>query len=380
MKAVTYLSAFMKGWAPSTIIVDEPMQISDDGSSYTLANADKRYRGSVPARVALGSSLNVPAVKTLLYTGLTQVYTLAKRMGVSTLGETSDYGPSFTLGGVDVNLMDMTYVYSVLANQGEQAGMSSVLGLPDGNRSLDPVAVTKVENVSGKTIWQARLRKERIVPANAAYLVTNVLADDRARVSMFGANSAMNLTGRPAAVKTGSSDNTRDLWAIGYTPQLVAGVWVGNANNKEMPGGTSSLIAAPIWRDFMNAALQGQQVIDFPVPDGIQFVEVCVTTGQAPTDGCPGVVREPFLAGRAPAAGEQPRGPSPTPIQETPTPAAASESSPTPTPPATTTPRVQQLTPTLGGATPTNTPRPTRTPNPGNDAEPTPAATSTPAQ
>ena len=365
MKPITYLSAFMKGWNPATIIQDEPLRIQDGDSSYVLNNADLRYRGAVTARTALGSSLNVPAVKALEYAGLPQVYTLAKRMGLTTLEDISNYGPAFTMGGVDVNLLDMTYVYSVFANQGEQAGMPSVLGLPSGSRNLDPVAVLKIENVQGKKIWEAKPRKERIVPANASYLITHILADDGARVSGFGANSALNLQGRKAAVKSGSSDNTRDAWAIGYTPQLVTGVWVGNANNAPMPGATSTFTAAPIWAAFMTAALQGKPVVDFPVPDGVQFVN-----------------GEVYLAGRAPAVP-----PTATPAPATPTPAVSptatpGSATPTATPARTPTP---QTTPTLAPTrtptvavppTRTATPRPEPTDTPRNGA-PTPRANST---
>jgi membrane peptidoglycan carboxypeptidase len=164
---------------------------------------------------------------------------------------------------------------------------------------LDPIAVLKIESSDGKLLWQAKKAKERIVPANTAYLVTDILKDDAARVSMFGANSPLNLAGRPAAVKSGSSDETRDLWAIGYTPQLVTGVWVGNANNKPMTGATSAYVAAPIWNAFMAEALKGKPVMQFAVPAGIEFANVCQTTGQAPTGGCP-TVKEVFLSGRLP--------------------------------------------------------------------------------
>ncbi|HEY7268950.1 MAG TPA: transglycosylase domain-containing protein, partial [Dehalococcoidia bacterium] len=239
MKAITYLAAMMKGWNPSTIVKDEPIKLGSGDDEYTLGNADKVYRGDVPVRTALGSSLNVPAVKALQYAGLENVYQLAAKMGVTSLKEISNYGPAFTLGGVDVNLLDMTYAYSVLAAYGEQAGVDHnehALLNPKGQRPLDPVAVLSVSRDNGQLVYRAKARKERIVPANAAYLLTNVLSDDGARVSMFGANSALNLAGRPSAVKTGSSDETRDLWAIGYTTQLVAGVWVGNADNKPMGG------------------------------------------------------------------------------------------------------------------------------------------------
>jgi membrane peptidoglycan carboxypeptidase len=300
MKPITYLTAFLKGWAPSTMIVDEAIKVPNGDSSYILNNADGRYRGAVPIRVALGSSLNVPAVKTLEFVGLQNVYAAARRMGISTLKDLNNYGPSFTLGGLGTDLLDMTYVYTIFANQGQQAGIDSVLDLPKGSRSFDPVAVLKVESVDGKVLYKAHERSERVVQANAAYLITNILSDDSARVSGFGANSALNLSGRPAAAKSGSSDATRDAWTIGYTPQLVTGVWVGNADNRPMPGATSTNTAAPIWNAFMLFAHEGKAVVNFQVPDGIEFAKVCATTGQAPASDCPKVVDEVFLAGRTP--------------------------------------------------------------------------------
>jgi len=203
-------------------------------------------------------------------------------------------------------------------------------------RPLDPVAVLTVATDGDKILYRAKGRKERIVPANATYLITNVLSDDSARASMFGANSALNLQGRPAAVKTGSSDETRDLWAIGYTTQLVAGVWVGNADNKPM-NGTSSLVAAPIWREFMGAALKDKPVAQFPVPSGIEFAKVCATTGAAPTNSCPKVVTEPFLAGRLPSGAkaekqEQTSQPAVSQPKANPTPAPPQAQQPPPQP------------------------------------------------
>jgi membrane peptidoglycan carboxypeptidase len=346
MKPITYLSAFMKGWSPSTIIVDEPMRISDVESSYVLNNADGRYRGAVQARVALGSSLNVPAVKALEFAGLESVYSLAKRMGLSTLKEISAYGPAFTLGGADVTLLDMTYAFSVFANQGEQAGMGSVQDLPQGSRPLDPIAVLKIETVDGRVLWQAKQRKERIVPANLVAQITNILADDSARVSMFGANSPLNLRGRPAAVKSGLSDNARDAWAIGYTPQLVTGIWVGNANNAPMPGATSTFTAAPIWQSFMTVALQGQPVVGFQAPQPSE-------SERTRSGGL--LTPEPTERPRNRDATPTPRG-----VNSTPTP----QQSPTPT-------RTPQATPTR--QPPRNQdPDPTSTPRRSGQATPTP--------
>ncbi len=290
MKPITYLTAFLKGWSPSTTILDEPIQIDNgvDGK-ITLTNADKVYRGNVTARTALGSSLNVPAVKALRYAGLQNVYNMAKKLGITTFQDVDNYGDAFTLGGADTTLLDMTYVYSVFANQGTQAGMPTVQDLPNGSRSLDPIAVLKIETVDGKVLWQAKQQQTRVIQPNAAYLITNVLSDDKARVSGFGAGSALQLKSRPGAVKTGSSDSTRDAWAIGYTPSLVGGVWVGNANNAPMPGGTSTLLAAPIWNAFMTSALEGTKVEQFDVPEGIRQEngEVFLDDGSKPKTSTP---------------------------------------------------------------------------------------------
>jgi len=300
IKPITYLAAFLKGWSPATMIEDRPLSVTNGGETFVLQNPDGIYRGQVSARQALGNSLNVPAVNTLQYAGLPDVHALAQRMGLTGLQDVSAYGPSFTLGGVDAPLMDMTFAFSVLANYGEQVGMPSVLDLPEGSRPLDPVAVLRVENAKGDVLWQYEPRRERIAPAPQAYLVTNVLSDNAARAQVFGLDSALKLPDRPAAVKTGLSDGPRDTWAIGYTPQLVAGVWVGNTDNSPMPGAISSQTAAPIWHDFMVAALAGQPALAFQPPEGVKSVQVCATTGLLPTRRCKQVVSEVFAAELAP--------------------------------------------------------------------------------
>ncbi len=297
IKPVTYLAAFTKGWSPATLIDDRAMTIRDRSGSFVLGNADNRYRGTVPVRQALGSSLNVPAVKALEYAGLANVYALAGKMGITTLKDLSNYGPSFTLGGVDATLLDMTYVFSVLDDYGEQVGMEPV---EKTTRAVDPIAVLRVEDAHGRVLWEPKRKKERVAAAAQTYQITSVLSDNSARVSMFGPSNALQVPGRKAAVKTGLSDNARDAWALGYTPQLVAGVWVGNADNSPMRGATSGITAAPIWRDFMVAALEGQPALDFPLPSDVRLVQVCESTGLLPTRGCPRVVTEVFLASAAP--------------------------------------------------------------------------------
>jgi len=301
IKPITYLAAFLKGWQPATLLQDRPIAVRDGSRILTITNADGRYHGQVSIRQALANSLNPPAVQALQYAGLEQVASLARRMGLTTLQAPSAYGLSFTLGGFDTTLLDMTFAYTVLANYGEQVGMPTVLDLPEGSRPLDPVPVLKVEDSRGRLLWQYQPRRERIVPAAHTYLITHVLSDDRARSLVFGTDSPLKLD-RPAAVKTGLSDGPRDAWTIGYTPQLVVGVWVGNTDNRPMPGALSVRTAAPIWHDVMEAALASQPVEEFSVPEGVELVQSCATSRLLPLRLCPQVTTEVYLAGSDPDA------------------------------------------------------------------------------
>jgi membrane peptidoglycan carboxypeptidase len=353
IKPVTYLAAFMNGAEPDWTVVDQPIDWGPDGD--VLGNADGWYRGTVQLQQALGSSLNVPAVETLQWVGLDKVKALAKKLGITSIDDDADYGAAFTLGAFDTSLVDMTYVYSTFANQGVQAGISSVLGLPEGNRDLDPIAILKVERDDGKVLWQADITNERVAPADDVYKLSTVLSNDQNRESMFGLNSPLNL-GIPAAVKSGSSDETRDAWTIGYTPSLVTGVWVGNANNDPIPGGTSTYTAAPIWHSFMLTALQGQPVLAFTPPGGND-------QANADKDG--------------------PEQVGPTPAKESPTPRPTQEAKPTKVPTAT--PAIVTATPgTERRPPPTATPRATSTPTPPATAMPTrtpaPSPTRVPTQ
>ena len=271
IKPVTYLAAFMAGAEPDWTVADKPIEWGPNGG--VLGNADGSYRGEVTLSTALGSSLNVPAVETLRWVGLEKVVSLARSLGVSSVEDGSEYGSAFTLGAFDVSLLDMTYVFSTLANGGLQAGVNSVLGLPPGSRALDPVSILRVETEDGEVLWQAGPKTVRVAPAENVHQLTTVLSSDEARSSMFGYGSPLQLP-IPAAVKSGSSDETRDAWTIGFTPGLVAGVWVGNANNDPIPGGTSTYTAAPIWRAFMLTALEGQPVLSFLAPGEERSAEV----------------------------------------------------------------------------------------------------------
>ncbi|HNW14204.1 MAG TPA: penicillin-binding transpeptidase domain-containing protein, partial [Anaerolineaceae bacterium] len=215
----------------------------------------------------------------------------ARRLGISTLVR-NDYGLSLTLGGGEVTLFDMTSAFSVFANNG---------------RRVEPVAITRIEDHKGKIIYESKPREpEQVMRAEHAYLITSILSDAMARAPMFGSDSILNLP-FPAAVKTGTTNEYRDNWTIGYTPDLVTGVWVGNADNSPMVGTSGVSGAAPIWNAFMNSAipyLTGNAPANFTRPEGIVEKEICVYSGAEPSENCTERRRELFAFDQPPPSSE----------------------------------------------------------------------------
>lgn len=301
-KPISYLAAFLKGYSPATMLLDIPSRFPDGANGpYIPQNADGKYRGPVRAREALAQSLNPPAVKTLQFAGLSEVLALAHRLGITDLRAQNRYGLSLTLGGGEVKLLDLTYAYSIFANGGVMAGSSvPPFRQTPGLRVIEPTVIIEVTDPWGNVIEEHyKPRTQRIVPEAETFLLTDVLTDNTARAPMFGANSPLLLSGRPAAVKTGTTNDYRDFWAVGYTPQLAVGVWVGNTNNRPMKPAFSSTTAAPIWNAFMTAALAGKEVKRFAPPPTVEYASVCAVSGQRPTAFCP-VVREVFVKGQTP--------------------------------------------------------------------------------
>jgi membrane peptidoglycan carboxypeptidase len=303
-KPFTYITAFMQlGWGPGTMVLDTPISYPNpDGTMFTPRNPAGDFKGPITIREALGSSLNVPAFKVAMAAGVDNIVTTAKRMGITTL--TGSYGPSITIGGVDVNVLDMTYGYSVFANNGVMKGMPSILDLPEGNRPLDPIAILKVEDSKGEVVYEPERQEERVAPAAYAYLVTNILSDPQAQCATFGCGG-LNI-GRTAAIKTGTSEpyeNSHaigDTWALGYTPDLAAGVWAGNADNSPMYNILSTSISWRALRDFMQAALEGVPDRGFERPDGLVTATVCVPSGKLPTEYCGKTTQDIFAADSLP--------------------------------------------------------------------------------
>lgn len=287
LKPLTYLTAFQidpRVWHPATVLWDVPTTYTEaDGTEFQPQNFDAVFRGPVTIRSALANSMNVPAFNTADRLGLSALLDTMHQIGITTMHDPGAYGPSITLGGGEVSLLDLTFAYAALANGGEMKGHPTTISLPLGFRSLDPVAVLEIRDADGRLLyeWSASGEPERHAVASPAqvYQITDILSDNDARSLLYGSDSLLQI-GRPAAVKTGTAgdpgmdDLRRDYWTVGYTPQLAIGVWVGNADESPMTGGSSVSTAGLIWNRVMIAAHQGVAVEAFPTPGAIHRAAV----------------------------------------------------------------------------------------------------------
>lgn len=281
-KPYVYAAAFKKGMNPATMLVDVTTNFGTFGDKeYAPQNYDGKNRGPLSLRSALQGSLNIPAVKTLLLTGLEDSVRTAESMGITTLKDRSRLGPSIVLGGADVKLLEHTAAYGVFAAGGVKH---------------DIVAILKVEDKDGNVLEEYRpSRGKEVLDAQIAYQINNVLSDDASRVYIFGRNNKLHLPDRPAAGKTGTTQDYRDAWMMGYVPSLAAGVWMGNNDNTEMKGGASgSLLPASVWNEFMRKALEGKPVEEFVRPEGITELSVDKLSGKLPTAYTPETKTEIF--------------------------------------------------------------------------------------
>ena len=285
-KPITYIAGFVQDpeqWNPATLLWDVELDFLDsDGTTFSPENFDGVHRGPVTIRSALANSINIVAFRAADTIGVGQVLDVAHRMGITSLRDPSQYGPSLTLGGGEVALLDLAYAYSVFANNGVMHGKRTILDLPLGYRELDPISILEIRDSKGRLLFrQDGVEARQVIPAPQAYQITDILSDNQARSILYGLQSTLVLD-RPAAAKTGTAgdpnrnDVRRDFWTVGYTPDLVTGVWVGNADNSPMTGGTSSRTAGLIWHDFMLAALERVEPTAFIVPDGLTTAQVHV--------------------------------------------------------------------------------------------------------
>jgi penicillin-binding protein 1C len=265
-------------WTPATVIWDVPSCFGPQQGGYCPRNYDSRFHGPQTMRYALANSYNIPAVKTLQYVTVDRFKQLAGRFGVSfPLTQPEQAGLALALGGVEIPLIDMVRGYSVFANNGKR---------------VDSYAIAKVTRKNGnqeEVVFDATDHPApQVIEPGIAYLITSILSDNAARTPAFGANSPLRLRdGRPAAVKTGTTNDSKDNWTIGYTPQLVVGVWVGNNNNTPMQGTSGVEGAAPIWNQVMTNALAGQPPMPFQPAPTDQQMRICADFGTQDFQECP---------------------------------------------------------------------------------------------
>lgn len=281
IKPVTYLTAFKKGYTPSTMLLDVPTTFPGGVGQpdYAPVNYDGEYRGPMQLRYALGNSINLVAVKLLSLVGIRDMLRTAYDLGITTLEPTNEnlsrLGLSVTLGGGEVRLLELTGAYAAFAN---------------GGRSVEPIAILKVEDKDGNVLEEIKPDPEKmrqVITPEQAFLVSDILSDNAARALVFGERSALIVPGRTVAVKTGTTNDRRDNWTIGWTAnQVVAGVWVGNNDNtpmKEVSSGVTG--AAPIWRRILQLALHDLPNATFNPPPGITTAQVDSVSGYAAHDG-----------------------------------------------------------------------------------------------
>lgn len=253
-KPVVYSAAFAKGYTPETVLYDVVTTFKTDAKDYAPRNYDGREYGPLTMRRALAGSLNIPAVKTLYLAGVGRVLDQAEKMGYSTFADRSRFGLSLVLGGGEVKLLEHANAFGVFARDGEYVPTAAIL---------------KVEDVDGNVLeeWQ-QPDGDRVIDAQVARQVVDVMSDNAARAYIFGANSPLILKDRVVAAKTGTTNDWHDGWTMGYTPSIVAGVWVGNNNNAAMKrNADGSFVAAPIWNAFMTRAHAGKPVESFIEPE-----------------------------------------------------------------------------------------------------------------
>jgi len=285
---------------PASLILDIPTCFDVLGQKrYCPNNYDGQFHGATQVRFALGNSYNVPAVKTLALNGLENFVATASAMGITTFKDPKNYGLSLTLGGGEVKMVDMAVAFGVLANAGIKQPLYSI---------------QKVEDYAGKVLEEHRVEEEqKIISGETSYLISHILLDNNARQAMFGQSSYLVVKNHPeVSVKTGTTNDRRDNWTIGYTPSYLAAVWVGNNDNTPMSYVASGVTgASPIWNRVIRFALEkqdqaeGKTFQEWPIkPEGVVGASICSTSGLVPGDsGCP-TRYEYFISGTIPTETE----------------------------------------------------------------------------
>lgn len=296
LKPIVYATAFEKGYSPATLLMDVKTEFPTGEAAnptYTPVNYDGKYRGPMQVRFALGNSINIPAVKMLAKVSIKDVMSRAYSMGIQNWEPTSanmkDVGLSLVLGGRETTLLDEVTAYSVFANRGVKQ---------------NPISILKVTDSKGKKLFENKKKNgEKILSEGVAFLISHILLDNNARSEVFGARSFLNISGKTVSVKTGTTDQKRDNWTIGFTPSYVVGVWVGNNDNSPMNPAIASGItgASPIWNKIMSVVLKDKSDEQPKKPDEVIAIQVDSLTGGLPYDNRPSR-SEYFIKGTEPTS------------------------------------------------------------------------------
>ncbi|MBP6866791.1 PBP1A family penicillin-binding protein [Candidatus Shapirobacteria bacterium] len=262
IKPINYLLALENGYSMASRIEDTPVTYQIKGQKpYSPQNYNGKYMGSVSLRTALGSSLNIPSVKLLEKNGVEKMIDLGEKMGINSWKDRKRFGLSLALGSGEVKMTEMAQAYSIFANLGEKIEINPIL---------------EIDNYLGEKIYIKEIEKERVTKAEYAYIINDVLSDNQARTPIFGANSKLIINGKTVAVKTGTTNNLKDNWCIGWTPTYLVATWVGNNDSRPMSWVASGVTGAtPIWNKIMTNLLEEKENEIWEVPEGLVKKRIC---------------------------------------------------------------------------------------------------------
>ncbi len=263
-KPFAYATAFKKGYLPSTVLFDLPTEFNascnpdgtphpgtDANNCYHPQNYDDKFRGPIQMRYALAQSINIPSIKTLYLASIKDTLATAQDLGITSLNDPDRYGLTLVLGGGEVSPLEMTGAYSVFANSGVKNDITGIL---------------KVEDSSGSVLEEYTPNPKQVLDKNVALMISDVLSDYDAKKPSYGQTSPLYFSDRKVAAKTGTTNDVKDAWVLGYTPSVAVGVWVGNNDNTPMVKKVAGQIAAPLWNAFMTEALKKTPIENFESP------------------------------------------------------------------------------------------------------------------
>lgn len=274
IKPINYAVGLIKGYSGATPFADIPTCYpSSEGKNYCPVNYDGKWHGIIQMRYALGNSINIPAVKMLKANGIEAMIATSSAMGITTFTEPEKYGLSLTLGGGEVTMLEMTQAYGVFANNGYKINLHPILKITDRHGKILEKYDPPSSPIFGK----------KILPEGVAFIISDILADNNARLLEFGPNSSLKITNQAVSVKTGTTNDLRDNWTIGYTPDFVVAAWVGNNDNSPMSSIASGITgAAPIWHDIMAYLLKDKTSHPYTRPPNVIQKKICSLSGLLP--------------------------------------------------------------------------------------------------